>query len=93
MIQLTEMEFKSLYYEVFWLSLSLGWIDECFNAALQKAKEKGWIKKAKLEEAREAIRKFKVFEVKSEVGLEVQNISRLYEEAISELQDKLKEKE
>ena len=60
---------------------------------LQAAKQKGWIKNNYLEEAREAVRKFKTFEVKPEVGLEIQNISRLYEEAIFELQDKLKEEE
>lgn len=87
-MKLTEEEFIEI-----WNAIRVRQDCTDYNSAIRIAKQKGWIKKNYLEEAREAVRKFKTFEVKPEVGLEIQNISRLYEEAIFELQDKLKEEE
>ena len=84
MIKLTEQEFKELHgmiYESIKCLLSENYLDR-----LQKAKEKGWIEKTALEEARDYVNKIfrnSYYENEKDV---VSACSDLYEKAIKEIQ-------
>ena len=83
MIQLTEEEFKEL--EEFF---------NCWKYCLdrwQKARDKGWIKKTAIEEARELTEDLLNRQMMSpSIKVIILDVRNAYEEVISELQDKLK---
>jgi len=80
MIQLTEKEARELIENLYYKSDVTSFVDE--NLSVKQWKEKGFIKKSKLEEARAKISNIKLNVVES-------RIVDLYEEAIKEiLEDK-----
>ena len=76
MIQLTEKEARELIENLYYKSDVTSFVDE--NLSVKQWKEKGFIKKSKLEEARAKISNIKLNVVES-------RIVDLYEEAIKEI--------